>query len=110
MARILDQDFTAVADSTGETPSYTSWAEVGSAASIDASVLVTNDNAPDIWLQWTDDPEGVEPEDSDVFGVGNHPQHYIAEAKNQAIGGTHVRIKVISWELDAECSAVIDTN
>jgi hypothetical protein len=110
MARILNQDFTAVADSTGESPAYSTWAEVGSATSLDASVSVTNNTAPDIWIQWTDDPGGAAPEDVDVFLVGNHPQHYIVVANDLTPAGTHVRVKVVSYEIDAECRAVIDTN
>lgn len=112
MARILSESFTVPADPTGATPVYSSWATVGSATSIDAAVTVANDNAPDIWIQWTDDPSGPEPEDVDVFAVGfdPHGNHYHVYANGLAPAGAYIRVKAIAWELDANCHATIDTN
>lgn len=111
MARILNDTFTCPGD---ETPTYSDWATVGSATALDAWVTSANNESPDLWIQWTDDTEGPEPEDVDVFATGIDPetngQRYYVHADGLTPAGAYVRIKGVAYGTDAgPCHAVIDT-
>ena len=111
MPNILNEQSTATGDSTGETPAYSSWAEVGSATALDADVVVTNDYAADIWLQWaTDTNNPDEPVDVFLVGQDNGSGHYRVVAENQEPAGTHVRVKVVAWDTHADCHANLTTH
>lgn len=108
MARILSDTFTCPGD---ETPTYSDWAEVGSATSVSATATSMNDESPDLWIQWTDNTEGPEPEDIDVFTSGDDPagDHYYVYANGLTPAGDYIRIKGIGY---VECGPVhvtIDT-
>ena len=111
MPRILNENFTCPGDST---PTYTAWAAVGSAAALDAHVNSSNNESPDLWIQWTDDPNGPEPEDVDVFVTGPDPesngQHYYVHADGLTPAGAYIRIKGVAYGADAgPCHAWIET-
>jgi hypothetical protein len=100
VARILTDTFTCPADST---PTYSDWAAVGSATSLNATAKSVNDESPDLWVQWTDDTEGPEPEDVDVFAGASDPetpQHYYVEANGLTPAGAYIRIKGIAYGVD----------
>jgi hypothetical protein len=110
--RIVNDTFTCPGDST---PTYSSWGEVGAATSVDAGVTSANNESPDLWIQWTDDPDGPEPEDVDVFATGedpgSHGQLYYVHAENLTPAGAYVRIKGVAYGTDAgPCHARIDAN
>jgi hypothetical protein len=109
MARIYSETFTIPAD---ETPAYSAWGEVGSATSVDAAVTVTNNESPDLWLQWTDDPEGPEPEDHDpsfMPAADPNGQHYYVIANGLTPQGAYVRFKGIAYGTQAgPCHATLD--
>jgi hypothetical protein len=110
VARILNDQFTVPAD---ETPEYSDWATIGSATSVDFGVTITNDQSPDLWVQWTDDVNGPEPEDIDVPllpAADPNGNHAYVKADDVPVDGAYVRYKGIAYGTEAVCYATIDTN
>lgn len=111
MARILSDTFTCPGD---ETPTYSVWATVGTATSLDASVTSMNNESPDLWVQWADDQENPD-EPVDVFAGAPDPNqndgdNYHVVANGLTPAGAYVRIKGIAYGTDAgPCHAIIDT-
>lgn len=113
MATILSEDDLMVP--ADETPAYSSWAVIDSATSVSASVTVMNNQSADLWIQWTDDTDGPEPEDVDVFAVGRDPvsngRNYYVHAHNLEPAGAYVRVKGVAYGTEAgPCHVKIDAS
>lgn len=107
MATLFDDTVIAAGQ---EATTFTAWTAVGTATAVAVDVVGVNYEAPDIWIEWTNDVNGPEPEPLDLLNqlipIGNHYHLRTADVPPQ---GTHIRLKAIAYADDAVFHATITT-
>lgn len=108
MATLFDDDITAAGNSAD---TFTDWFDVTGVATVTVDIVGVNWQQPDIWVEWTDDMQGAEPEPQDVLNqqipIGSH---YHLRAEGLSPAGTYLRLKATAYESTAIFHAIITTN
>lgn len=91
MATIFDDNVTVPVNATEV---FTEWAAVGSATSVTVDIVDRNHQQSDVWVQWTDDPDGPEQEPQDVLNqLPPTDSWWHLRAEDLTPEGTYVRLK-----------------
>lgn len=108
MATIFDDNVTIP---TNVTEVNTDWAAVGNATSVTVDIVDRNHQLSDIWIQWTDDPNGPEPEPQDVLNMlPPEDSWWHLRVDNLTPEGAYIRLKAAPGDDTVVFHATITTD